>query len=76
MVFGFGKRQDMVSSAEKKLIVNKNLCPQNHPCPSVRVCPVGALTQSGFKAPAADQEKCIHCGKCVKFCPMRAITLE
>lgn len=58
------------------LSVHKNKCPQNHPCPSVRVCPVGALSQSGNAAPTVDMDKCIRCGKCVKFCPMRALALE
>ncbi|MEA4894224.1 MAG: 4Fe-4S binding protein [Oscillospiraceae bacterium] len=60
----------------KKIVVDKSRCPQNHSCPSIRVCPVGALSQDGFSAPVADMEKCIKCGKCVKFCPMRAISLE
>ncbi|UOO38509.1 4Fe-4S binding protein [Oscillospiraceae bacterium CM] len=55
------------------LTINKKRCPQNHPCPSVRVCPVGALHQKGFDAPIVDEKSCISCGKCVKFCPMRAI---
>ncbi|MEA4964648.1 MAG: 4Fe-4S binding protein [Oscillospiraceae bacterium] len=76
MAFGLGKKPDATDNAGKTLVVNKRRCPQNHPCPSVRVCPVGALTQSGYAAPIADQEKCIRCGKCVKFCPMRALTLE
>jgi Fe-S-cluster-containing hydrogenase component 2 len=53
--------------------VIKNRCPQNHPCPSIRVCPVGALTQDGYSAPTVDESKCIDCGKCVKFCPMGAL---
>lgn len=56
-----------------KIQVLKQRCPQNHPCPSVRVCPVDAIIQEGFKAPVIDQDKCIKCGKCVKFCPMKAI---
>ena len=51
-------------------------CPQNHPCPSVRVCPVAALSQTGFAAPQVDAEKCIACGKCSDFCPMGALVLE
>lgn len=56
-----------------QITVDKNKCPQNHPCPSVRVCPVGALEQSGFAAPIVNEEKCIKCKKCVFFCPMGAI---
>ena len=55
------------------IIVDKNRCPQNHPCPSVRVCPVGALVQKGFDAPKVDESKCIECKKCVRYCPMGAI---
>jgi len=61
---------------DKILKVIKERCPQNHPCPSVRVCPVGALKQEGFRAPTVDHEKCIKCNKCVKFCPRMALVLE
>lgn len=60
----------------KKLIVISNRCPQNHPCPSIRVCPVGALKQDGFKAPMVDNDVCIKCGKCVRSCPMGALQLK
>ncbi|MBP8639353.1 MAG: 4Fe-4S binding protein [Oscillospiraceae bacterium] len=60
----------------QELHVNKSRCPQNHPCPSVRVCPVGALTQKGFGAPLVDKNKCIKCGKCTKSCPMKALVFE
>jgi Formate hydrogenlyase subunit 6/NADH:ubiquinone oxidoreductase 23 kD subunit (chain I) len=58
------------------LIVKMERCPQNHPCPSVRVCPVDALSQEGFAAPKVDMEKCIRCGKCVDYCPMNALVLK
>jgi Fe-S-cluster-containing hydrogenase component 2 len=76
MAFGFRKKEPATDNVAKKLVVNQSRCPQNHPCPSVKVCPVGALSQSGFDAPVANQDKCIPCGKCVKFCPMKALTLE
>ena len=60
----------------QELCVNKSRCPQNHPCPSIRVCPVGALSQKGFAAPIVDKSKCIKCGKCTKSCPMRALVFE
>ena len=63
------------AGADAIIRVNKNRCPQNHPCPSVRVCPVQALSQVGYGAPVADMDKCIKCGKCVRYCPMGAISL-
>ena len=48
----------------KTLVLIKDNCPQNHPCPAVKVCPVGALSQTGFDAPVIDHDKCIKCGKC------------
>jgi len=58
------------------LRVIERRCPQDHPCPSVRVCPTKALTQEGNKAPVVDDDLCTECGECVKCCPMRALVLE
>lgn len=71
-------KEDNMNTVKKDTIlaVKKSRCPQNHSCPSVRVCPVGALSQKGSAAPEVDMEKCIKCGKCVRFCPMRALVLE
>ncbi len=60
----------------KRLTVKKSNCPQNHTCPAVKVCPVGALSQNLFDAPVIDQDKCIKCGKCANFCPKKALVLE
>jgi len=51
-------------------------CPQNHKCPAIAVCPVGALSQDGYKAPIVDNDKCIDCGKCARYCPSGALQLE
>jgi Fe-S-cluster-containing hydrogenase component 2 len=51
-------------------------CPQDHRCPSVRICPVGALVQEGFEAPTVLAEQCINCGDCADFCPRKALVLE
>jgi len=61
---------------EKKLIIKKERCPQNHKCPAVNICPVGALSQEIMSAPTVDYNKCIRCGKCSDFCPMKALVLE
>ncbi|MCR4434728.1 MAG: 4Fe-4S binding protein [Clostridiales bacterium] len=57
-------------------MVHKKLCPQNHKCPAVSVCPAGALTQKGYEAPIVDNEKCLACEKCIFVCPMGAIRDE
>ena len=72
----FFKTSNPIVSENAKLVVKLSRCPQNHPCPSVRVCPVGALLQQGYAAPTVDEDKCIKCGKCVKFCPMKALQFE
>lgn len=61
--------------AENKLHIIIDNCPQNHKCPAVKVCPVGALSQEGFEAPQIDYSKCIGCGKCSNFCPKKALVL-
>lgn len=60
----------------KKLNIIVENCPQNHKCPAVNVCPVGALTQEAFQAPTIDYTKCINCGKCSDFCPKHALILK
>ena len=60
----------------KTLSIKVENCPQNHKCPAVNICPVGALSQQDFSAPAIDREKCIARGKCSTFCPKKALVLE
>lgn len=60
---------------EKTLVVIKEKCPQNHRCPSVPICPVGALKQKAYEAPTVDLDSCIRCGKCTSFCPRHALIL-
>lgn len=51
------------------IIVNAASCPQNHPCPAVSYCPVGAIAQDDiFSAPRVDQELCTDCGQCARVC--------
>ena len=61
---------------EKKLKIIVENCPQNHKCPAVKVCPIGASSQDGFNAPTIDYDKFIKCGKCSNFCPRNALILE
>lgn len=59
----------------KRLNIITENCPQNHKCPAVGICPVGALSQTGFSAPVIDYGKCVRCGKCSAFCPKKALVL-
>ena len=61
---------------DKNLVVLKENCPQNHRCPSVKICPVGALVQEGNNAPVVLADQCIKCGKCVDYCPKKALVLR
>ena len=58
------------------LSINPLACPQNHNCPITSVCPVGAISQVGNGLPLIDEELCIECGKCEKYCPMRAVVVR
>ena len=53
--------------------VNTARCPQDHKCPALAVCPVGALSQEEYSAPVVDTDKCINCKKCVHTCPLGAL---
>ena len=57
------------------LVIQKELCPQNHKCPAIRVCPVEAFSQQGTTVPSVDPEKCIACGKCTEACPTGALKM-
>lgn len=59
----------------EKLILEVAKCPQNHLCPAVKVCPMGALSQEGFQAPIIDYDKCIACGICADSCGKQALQI-
>lgn len=55
------------------LAIDAWLCPQNHRCPLLDVCPWEAISQQGYGLPAIDPEKCIECGKCITHCGKQAV---
>lgn len=60
-----------------KIYVDAALCPQNHKCPSMAICPKQAITQEdNFSLPVIDEALCILCGKCITFCPKGALKKE
>lgn len=76
MQFFSSKATQGNAPGEKILVVKKQRCPQNHRCPSVSACPVGALSQKGHAAPVIDYKKCTSCGKCTRYCMPRALVME
>lgn len=59
-----------------KVKVDPSRCPQDHPCPLIRICPAGAISQEGYSAPVIDHEKCLSCGRCVISCPYKTLSFE
>ncbi len=56
-----------------RIIVNSAKCPQNHLCPSIAVCPQGAISQKDiYSLPLVDETACVICEKCMRFCPKGA----
>lgn len=56
--------------------IDPGLCPQNHRCPLISLCPVEAISQEGFSLPHIDAAKCIECGACAEQCGRQAIHPE
>ena len=51
------------------IAVDERYCPKNHACPTIRVCPTGAIIQSDIhSAPHVDRELCTECGLCAQSC--------
>ncbi len=66
---------------KKKAVINEKLCDHSPFCPAKRVCGLGAITQKKtwfFKAaiPEINRDKCVGCGRCVDYCPQRAIKMK
>lgn len=74
-MFNLFQKKEPIDKSKYILNVNASVCPQSHACPAVSVCPFDALSQRGNKAPTVNQNKCVKCGKCVRYCAYRAIQL-
>ncbi|WP_051965492.1 4Fe-4S binding protein [Thermanaerosceptrum fracticalcis] len=58
-------------------------CDGNPWCPSMRVCPIGAIKVKESRGLImkkvvleVDKTKCTGCGKCLNYCAHRAITIN
>lgn len=72
----FAEQAFCLNFANKKTTmvqVDKKICPHDHICPLIKMCPVGAISQDSEGFPVIDYNLCIECGKCVRKCPMKAM---
>lgn len=53
--------------------VDRNICPHDHVCPLIKLCPVEAISQDTDGYPVINYDLCIECGKCVRKCPKHAM---
>lgn len=53
--------------------LDRNICPHDHLCPLIKICPVGAISQDADGYPVIDHDLCIECGKCVRTCPLKTM---
>lgn len=64
---------------KKIAVVDSNICDKSPFCPVKRVCPENAITQEGnffnTSVPIIDPNRCIGCGKCVNYCPHKAVSI-
>jgi len=63
---------------QKKAFIDPADCDGSPFCPVKRVCPQKAVAAKGGGfggVVEVDAEKCTGCGKCVEFCPHRAVAM-
>jgi ferredoxin len=56
--------------------INPHICPANHRCPIIKVCPMEAISQEGNGLPVIDESKCAECMECASSCPMQAVQMN
>lgn len=60
----------------KKAYIDPDLCDRSPGCPAARVCSTRAITREHFFAPSVvNQDACIGCTKCTRYCPAGAISM-
>lgn len=64
----------------KVAVIDSTKCDRSPFCPAKIVCPVEAITQKTgfmtFEMPVIHTSKCVGCEKCVRVCPMQAVSMQ
>lgn len=59
--------------------IDTNICQREEECVASLSCPIGAISRttedSGFGPSQVDDRRCLGCGKCIRFCTPKAISL-
>ncbi len=60
-----------------KAVIDPEMCDGAPTCIVKRVCPKKAVFQKGIFGGVAEvnEEKCIGCGLCIKYCPHKAVLM-
>jgi len=56
-------------------IIDGAICDRSPFCPVKRICPVNAVNANMYGVPEVNPSDCIGCGKCLSYCPMKAVTM-
>ena len=61
--------------SKKVATIDANRCDRSPFCPVKRICPVNAVNANMYGVPEVNSGECIGCGKCIPYCPMRAVAM-
>lgn len=58
------------------IVIREEYCSKINKCLAIEFCPVDAISHIPGELPRVDNQKCINCLKCLKFCPAFAQIIE
>jgi ferredoxin len=55
------------------LTIDPEICPANHRCPLINICPMDAISQINNGLPIINEDTCAGCMDCIGYCPLDAV---
>lgn len=59
----------------KRAVIDPNKCDKSANCPVKRICPANAVEREEIDDPYYINSFCQGCGKCVDYCPRKAVAM-
>ncbi|ADG82043.1 4Fe-4S ferredoxin [Thermincola ferriacetica] len=59
----------------RRAVIDAEKCDRSPWCPVKRVCPANAVEREDDNDPYFVNAYCQGCGKCVQYCPRRAVSM-